>query len=176
MTDIKKEKIQVLISEPEIAQRIKFLGQQISDDFAGEELCVICVLKGSFVFAADLIRKITVPLQCYFISASSYGNKQVSSGEVKISGEELPSLRGKNVLIVEDIVDTGLTLQKLLERLGKEEPKKLKTTSLLLKPDKNQSQIKIDYLGFEIENKFVVGYGLDDAQYLRELPFIGIVP
>lgn len=162
------------ISEEKIQQRIQVLGEQITKDFAGEELTVIGVLTGSFLFCADLIRAIKLPITVEFITASSYGDATESSGEVKLNLSVKYPLEGKNVLVIEDIVDTGLTIKKLFAQLEKESPKSLKLATLLNKPSNTVHPVQIDYEGFEIENKFVIGYGLDYAGKYRELPYIGI--
>jgi hypoxanthine phosphoribosyltransferase len=165
----------VLISEDDIALRIQALGKAISDDFSGEELIVICVLKGAFMFCSDLIKKIDLPIKLEFISLSSYGDGMSSSGNIEMQMDLSSSIADKNVLIVEDIVDTGLTIKFLTETLQIRNPKKLKLASLLFKPAKNKHPAVIDYLGFEIEDKFVIGYGLDYAGRYRELPYIGVL-
>jgi hypoxanthine phosphoribosyltransferase len=165
----------VLISEDDIALRIQALGKAISDDFSGEELIVICVLKGAFMFCSDLIKKIDLPIKLEFISLSSYGDGMSSSGNIEMQMDLSSSIADKNVLIVEDIVDTGLTIKFLTETLLVRNPKKLKLASLLFKPAKNKHPAVIDYLGFEIEDKFVIGYGLDYAGRYRELPYIGVL-
>lgn len=165
----------VLISEEEIALRIDALGNAISEDFAGEELTVICVLKGAFMFCSDLIKKIDLPVKLEFISLSSYGEGTTSSGNVEVEMDLTSSISGKNVIIIEDIVDTGLTIKTLTKILEAREPKKLKLASLLFKPSRNEHPAVIDYLGFEIEDKFVIGYGLDYAGRYRELPYIGVL-
>ncbi len=163
------------ISEKRIQQRVQELGQLISSDYQGKELTVVCILKGSFIFCADLVRRLSVPAQVEFLRLSSYGKKRESSGKVEVLLGLKESLAGKHVLIVEDIVDTGLTLATLMEDLQQENPASLKLVSLLLKPSKLEHPVTADYVGFEIEDKFVVGYGLDDAEKYRELPFIGVV-
>lgn len=165
----------VLISEDDIALRIQALGKAISDDFSGEELIVICVLKGAFMFCSDLIKKIDLPIKLEFVSLSSYGDGMSSSGNIEMQMDLGSSIADKNVLIVEDIVDTGLTIKFLTETLKIRSPKKLKLASLLFKPAKNKHPAQIDYLGFEIEDKFVIGYGLDYAGRYRELPYIGVL-
>lgn len=165
----------VLISEDEIAMRIDALAKAINEEFAGQELVVICVLKGAFMFCSDLIKKIELPVNLEFIQLSSYGDGTNSTGNVKIEMDLSGSIGGKNVLIVEDIVDTGLTLTTLLEMLEVRNPKTVKLASLLFKPSRNKYPVKIDYLGFEIEDKFVIGYGLDYAGRYRELPYIGVL-
>jgi len=166
--------IEVYLSEEKIQNRVNELAEQINKDYAGKELFVLGVLQGSFVFCADLIRKINVPVEIDFISASSYGAGTVSSGEVKISYDLTREIKDKHVLIVEDIVDTGLTLNKLMKHLEKKNPASMKLASLLFNPAKLEHKVDIDYLAFEIEDKFVIGYGLDyDGKY-RELPYVGI--
>lgn len=165
---------EVFISAEKIKSRISELAKTINEDFAGEELVVIGVLNGAFMFCADLIREITVPVSLEFIKASSYGEGTKSTGTVKLNMEFAGNLKGKNILLVEDIVDTGLTIKKIFEDIKKENPKSLKLASLLFKPARNEHYTPIDYLGFEIEDKFVIGYGLDLAGKYRELPFIGI--
>lgn len=166
---------EALITEEEIAHRIQELGVSITKDFEGQDLVVICVLKGAFIFCSDLIKKINLPLKLEFISLSSYGDGISSSGNVRLDMDITANVEGRNVLIIEDIVDTGLTIKTLLEMLEVRRPKEIKLASLLFKPNKLKHQVKIDYLGFEIEDKFVVGYGLDYAGRYRELPYIGIL-
>lgn len=166
---------EVMISEDEIALRIEALGQAITRDFDGEELVVICVLKGAFIFCSDLIKKINRPLTLEFISLSSYGEGTQSSGNVRLDMDITCNVEGKNVLIVEDIVDTGLTIKTLMAMLALRGPKEVRLASLLYKPSKLKHKVNIDYLGFEIEDKFVIGYGLDYAGRYRELPYIGVL-
>lgn len=166
---------EALISEEEISLRIAALGSAITKDFEGESLVVICVLKGAFIFCSDLIKKINLPLSLEFISLSSYGDSTHSSGNVRLDMDITANIEGKNVLIVEDIVDSGLTIKTLIEMLSVRKPKAVKLASLLFKPSKLQHKVQIDYLGFEIEDKFVIGYGLDYAGRYRELPYIGIL-
>ncbi len=166
---------EALISEDEIALRIAALGSAITKDFEGESLVVICVLKGAFIFCSDLIKKINLPLSLEFISLSSYGDSTHSSGNVRLDMDITANIEGKNVLIIEDIVDSGLTIKTLVEMLSVRKPKTVKLASLLFKPSKLQHKVQIDYLGFEIEDKFVIGYGLDYAGRYRELPYIGIL-
>jgi hypoxanthine phosphoribosyltransferase len=166
---------EVMISEEEIALRIAELGKAITQDFENEELVVICVLKGAFMFCSDLIKKINRPVRLEFISLSSYGDSTNSSGNVRLEMDITANVEGKNVLIVEDIVDTGLTIKTLIEMLALRKPKSVKLASLLFKPVKLKHKVGIDYLGFEIEDKFVIGYGLDYAGRYRELPYIGVL-
>jgi hypoxanthine phosphoribosyltransferase len=166
---------EALITEDEISLRIQALGNAITKDFEDEELVVICVLKGAFVFCSDLIKKINRPISLEFISLSSYGDSTNSSGNVRLEMDITANIEGKNVLIVEDIVDTGLTIKTLMDIMAVRKPKTVKLASLLFKPVKLKHSVKIDYLGFEIEDKFVIGYGLDYAGRYRELPYIGIL-
>ena len=166
---------EALISEDEIALRIEALGNAITKDFENEELVVICVLKGAFVFCSDLIKNINCPLKLEFISLSSYGDSTNSSGNVRLEMDISTNIEGKNVLIVEDIVDSGLTIKTLMELFSVRKPKVMKLASLLFKPSKLKYDVKINYLGFEIEDKFVIGYGLDYAGRYRELPYIGML-
>lgn len=166
---------EALITEDEIIHRIEELGAHITKDFDGQELVVICVLKGAFIFCSDLIKKINLPLKLEFISLSSYGDSTNSSGNVRLDMDIATNIEGKNVLVIEDIVDTGLTIKTLVELLKVRNPKTIKLATLLYKPSKLKHKVKIDYLGFEIEDKFVIGYGLDYAGRYRELPYIGIL-
>lgn len=166
---------ETLISEEEIALRIEALGEAITKDYENQDLVVICVLKGAFMFCSDLIKKINLPVALEFIALSSYGDGTQSSGNVRLEMDIATNIDGKNVLIVEDIVDTGLTIKTLISMLQVRNPKSLKLASLLYKPIKLKHSVKIDYLGFEIEDKFVIGYGLDYAGRYRELPYIGVL-
>lgn len=166
---------EALITEDEISLRIEALGKAITKDFENEELIVICVLKGAFVFCSDLIKKINRPVSLEFISLSSYGDSTNSSGNVRLEMDITANIEGKNVLIVEDIVDTGLTIKTLMDMMHVRKPKTVKLASLLFKPIKLKHKVNIDYLGFEIEDKFVIGYGLDYAGRYRELPYIGML-
>lgn len=165
--------IGVFISEEQIAARVKELAQMINRDYAGKEVILVCVLNGSFIFCADLIRQIKVPVQVEMVSLSSYEGME-SSGQVSFRLDVKQSLVGKNVIIVEDIVDTGLTISFLLKHMKLKNLASLKLCSLLLKRARLKIEVPIDYLGFDIEDKFVIGYGLDyDGRY-RELPYIGV--
>lgn len=166
---------EMLISEEEIALRLSELGKAITADFEGQDLVVICVLKGAFMFCSDLIKKINLPLKLEFISLSSYGDSTQSSGNVRLEMDITANIEGKNVLIVEDIVDSGLTIKTLMEMLALRKPKEVRLASLLFKPVKLKHKVQINYLGFEIEDKFVIGYGLDYAGRYRELPYIGVL-
>jgi hypoxanthine phosphoribosyltransferase len=168
-----------LISAEAIAARVAEIGAQITAEYAplakSADVVVLGVLKGSVMFLADLVRHIGVPIYMDFIGISSYGDATISSGVVQITQDLSRPIEGKHVIIVEDIVDTGHTVHYLMENLNTRRPASLKLASLLHKPDRAERQIKIDYLGFTIPNKFVVGYGLDVSQQFRNLPFIGYV-
>jgi len=173
----KSEPFAVLLSADEIQARIAELGAQITRDFEahGEDLVLVCVLKGSAIFLADLARHITLPLTLDFIGISSYGDETKSSGVVKITSDLSKPIEGKHVVVVEDIIDTGLTAHYLIDNLRTRKPASLKLCSLLHKPSRQQVEVDIDYLGFTVPDKFVVGYGLDIAQQWRNLSFIGYV-
>jgi hypoxanthine phosphoribosyltransferase len=168
-------KLAKLIDEKELQKRVKELGAQITKDFKGEDLIVVCILKGSYMFYSDLIREIDLNVVCEFFGVSSYHGESQSSGEVKVTLDLTNPLEGKNVLLVEDIVDSGLTMTYLKKCLLARNPKKLKTVSLLVKPVAMKADVGLDYQGFEIKNEFVVGYGLDYQEYYRNLPYIAKV-
>jgi hypoxanthine phosphoribosyltransferase len=174
-----KEPFTELISADAIATRVAELGTQITRDYAGRadtaDIVVIGVLKGSVIFLADLVRHVAAPIYVDFIGISSYGDATVSSGVVQITQDLSRPIENKHVIVVEDIVDTGHTVHYLLENLATRRPASIALCSLLHKPERSEREIKIDYLGFTIPNKFVVGYGLDIAQQYRNLPFIGCV-
>ena len=166
--------VDVYLSEEKIKARIKEMGAQITKEYDGEELHIICVLNGAFMFMADLVREIKLPVILDFISASSYGDGTTSSGELKIKMDLAKDVKGKHVLLVEDIVDTGLTMKVLRKNIEERDAKSVKLASFLFKPARLEHETKIDYLGFEIEDHFVIGYGLDFAGKYRELPYVGI--
>lgn len=169
------DKIRELLSEEEVDDRIRELGGQITKDYEGEELFLVCTLKGASFFACELAKRIKLPLTLDFIAVASYGDGTQSSGEVRMIKDLDESIEGKNVIVVEDIVDTGRTLSYLMDILKKRNPKTLKLCSLLDKPERRVVDIKADYTGFEVPDLFVVGYGLDYAQKYRNLPYIGVV-
>ncbi len=169
------EHIRVHLSEEEVNKRIREIGEQISKDYEGKELHMICVLKGGTFFMCELAKRITVPVSLDFMAVSSYGGDTKSSGVVKIVKDLDESIMGKDVLVVEDIVDSGRTLSYLLEMLKERQPASLRLCTLLDKPDRRVVQVPVDYTGFQIPDEFVVGYGLDYAQRYRNLPYIGIV-
>lgn len=166
-------KLSKMISEEQIRERVKSLGKQITEEFKGEDIVAVCTLKGSYMFYADLIRELDTNVVCEFFGVSSYHGATQTSGEVKVTLDITNPLEGKNVLLVEDIVDSGLTMEYLRTCLMARKPKKLKTVSLLVKPAAiKKSGIVLDYHGFSIENEFVVGYGLDYQELYRNLPYI----
>ena len=169
------ETIKVLLSEEEVDARIKEIGEQISKDYQGKEVHLICVLKGGSFFMCELAKRITVPVSFDFMSVSSYGGDTKSSGVVKIVKDLDESITGKDVIIVEDIVDSGRTLSYLMEMLKDRGPKSLSLCTLLDKPDRRVVDVHVNYTGFQIPDEFVVGYGLDYDQKYRNLPYIGIV-
>ena len=170
------KKFKVLLDEETIAKRVRELGEQITRDYAGaEHLVVVPIMKGSFLFAADLIRHIDRELSVEFLGLRSYGAGTETSGVVQITYDLTTSISGKDVLVVEDIVDTGLTMQYLRTNLATRNPRSVKLCSLLHKPARSRVPIPIDYLGFTIEDRFVVGYGLDYAEKYRNLPYIGVL-
>jgi len=169
------DKISVLISEEEVNAKIKELAETISRDYAGKEIHLICILKGGVFFACELAKNITVPVSLDFMQVSSYGNGTSSSGIVRIMKDLDDSMEGKEVLIVEDIIDSGKTLHYLIPVLKQRNPESIRLCALLNKPDRREAEVVIDYLGFDIPDEFVVGYGLDYAQKYRNLPYIGVV-
>lgn len=174
--EILKENIKHLYTEEEIQARVKEVAKVINKDYGTQELYVICVLKGSVMFTADLVKYLTMPVQMEFIRLSSYGSSTVSSGKVRAVDLSLPDLNGKNVLIIEDIVDTGLTAKFLLDFIDNNfDTQSTKFCSLLDKKCCRKIEIDVDYIGFEIDNKFVIGYGLDYDGQFRNLPYIGYV-
>ena len=169
------EHIEIMLTEEEVDKKIQELGDRISSDYAGKSVHLVCVLKGGSFFMCELAKRITVPVSLDFMSVSSYGGDTKSSGVVKIVKDLDEPLAGKNVLVIEDIVDSGRTLSYLLEMLKDRNPESLKLCTLLDKPDRRVVDVKVDYTGFEIPDEFVVGYGLDYDQKYRNLPYIGVV-
>ncbi len=167
--------VSTLLSTEQIAARVRELGAQITRDYEGRRLVLVSVLKGSFIFTADLCRAIDTPLRIEFLGVRSYGEGTSTSGVVQITQDLSRPIEGEDVLIVEDIVDTGLTIAHLLELFHTRHPASIKVCSLLHKPARTKVEVPIDYLGFTIEDRFVVGYGLDWAERYRNLPFIGVV-
>ena len=169
------ERLLPMLTTEQIAARVHELGAQITRDYTGHNLVLVCVLKGSFVFASDLMRQIDLPLRVDFLGVRSYGEGTESSGVVQITQDLSRPIEHEDVLIVEDIVDTGLTIAHLMDLLRTRAPSSIKVCSLLHKPARAKVKIGIDYLGFTIEDRFVVGYGLDFAERYRNLPYIGVV-
>jgi hypoxanthine phosphoribosyltransferase len=168
--------LEIMYSADEIKARVAELGRQITEDYAGRDLVLVGVLKGSVIFLSDLMREIDLNLKIDFMAVSSYKDETISSGDVEILKDLTHPIRGKDVIVVEDIVDTGLTLFRLMEILGSRGANSLRIATLLDKPEPRiKKELKIDYCGFRIPNKFVVGYGLDAANRYRNLPFIGVV-
>ncbi|MEE1114573.1 MAG: hypoxanthine phosphoribosyltransferase [Eubacterium sp.] len=170
------EKIRVLLTEEQVNDRIRELGKKISEEYEGETVHMICVLKGGVFFMCELAKRITVPVTMDFMSVSSYGSGTTSSGIVRIVKDLDESIEGKNVLIVEDIIDTGRTLSHLMKILAERRPKSIRLCTLLDKPDRRVvDDVNVDHSGFVIPDEFVVGYGLDYDQRYRNLPYIGVV-
>ncbi len=167
-------KLETLLSEEVIQKRIKELGIQISQDYKDQEIIMLCVLKGSVMFMADLAKRITLPIKMEFMAVSSYGDEYKSSGVVKIVKDLDQPIEGKDILIVEDIIDSGRTLNYLKNILSERNPKSLKICTLLDKPDKRIVDVDVEYIGFTIPDNFVIGYGLDYQQKYRNLPYIAI--
>lgn len=165
----------VLLSAEELAKRIEELGAEITEDYAGKEILMIGVLRGAVLFMADLARAIKVPVAIDFMAVSSYGSGTNSSGVVRILKDLDEDVAGKHVLVVEDIIDSGLTLNYLLDNLKSRKPASIKLCTLLNKPERRKVQVNIDYNGFDVPDYFVIGYGLDYAEKYRNLPFIGIL-
>lgn len=167
--------VDVLISREEINKKVKELAETINKDFDGEEIVLIGLLRGSVIFLSDLAREITLDAKIDFMTVSSYGNSMESSREVRIKKDLEELIEGRNVIIVEDIIDTGYTLKKVEETLKIRNPKVMKICTLLDKPERREVEINVDYIGFKIPDEFVVGYGIDYAQKHRNLPYVGIV-
>lgn len=167
------EKISVMISEEEVDAKIQEIGLQISKDYAGKQVHLVCVLKGGSFFMCELAKRITIPVSLDFMSVSSYGSDTKSSGVVRIVKDLDEPLTGKEVIVIEDIVDSGRTLSYLLELLQQRGPKSMRLCTLLDKPDRRVIPVEVDYTGFQIPDEFVVGYGLDYDQRYRNLPYIG---
>lgn len=166
---------EILITSEMLKERIKAMGEEISRDYQGKEPCLVGILKGAFMFLGDLAKEISIPASFDFMAVSSYGVDTKSSGVVRILKDLDQSIQGKHVLIVEDIVDTGLTLSYLYDNLKKRHPASLKVCTLLDKPSRRKVPVQLDYRGFEIPDAFVIGYGLDYGEKYRNLPFIGVL-
>lgn len=170
-----KETISVLVPEHEIEKRLNEIVEQISRDFEGKTITLVCVLKGAVMFMVDIAKKLKQPVEFDFMDVSSYGDSTVSSGNIKINKDLENSIEGKHVLLVEDIIDSGRTLSHVINHLKSKKPESLKICTLLDKPERRLCDITVDYTGFEIPDEFVIGYGLDYAQRYRNLPYIGIL-
>lgn len=174
--DLENDIAKILISREQLEQRIAELGEAISRDYAGKDLLLVCILKGGVVFLSDLIRAIHIPHAVEFMAISSYGGTRTeSSGVVRIMMDLNTSIENRNVLIVEDIIDTGHTLSHIVDLLKTRDPQSLRICTLLNKPSRREVPVKVDYIGFDIPNEFVVGYGLDFNEIYRNLPFVGVL-
>lgn len=165
----------ILVSEEEIASTVEKLAAKINADYQNEPLILVIILKGSLVFATDLMRKLTMPLVIDFMQASSYGSGTVSQGFINIKMELASDIKDKNVLIIEDIIDSGNTLHKLKELLRERNPKSIRICTILDKPDRRVTEVEVEYSGIAIPDEFVVGYGLDYEEYFRNLPYVGVL-
>lgn len=166
------KKVNILISEDDIAKRITEIGNKISNDYKGKKLYVLSLLRGSFIFTADLVRKMSIDVKIGFMTTSSYGDKESSSGNVKVLSDIYDDIRGYNVLIVDDIVDTGITMKFVMEHLKKYNPESIKCCVLLDKPERRKVDIEPDYKCFTIPDVFVAGYGLNYGDYYRNIPYV----
>lgn len=175
MEEITEDKVKVLLSEEEVEKRVRELAETISNDYKGESVHLICILKGSVFFTCELAKRLSIPVTLDFMSVSSYGNEKVSSGRVKILKDLDESIEGRNVIVIEDIIDSGRTLSHLMQILKVRQPKTIKLCTLLDKPDRREIDVNVDYVGFKIPDAFVVGYGLDYEQKLRNLPYVGYI-
>jgi hypoxanthine phosphoribosyltransferase len=164
-----------IVTQEEMRARIKELGKQITSDYAGKDFVLVGVLKGAYAFYADLARAIRIPMRVDFLIVTSYGGRSKTSGKVKVVTELTEDIKGKDVLLVEDIVDSGLTVQYLIKILAKHKPKSIRVCTLLSKPERRTIDVPLDYVGFKIPNKYVVGYGLDYQQEYRNLPYLAVL-
>ncbi len=166
---------EILISKEQLMKKVKEIGHNISEDYKDKQLLIICILKGGVIFTADLIKEITIPVELDFLAVSSYGMSRNSSGVVRIQKDLESDVKDKHILIVEDIIDSGLTLKYIKELLAKREPASIRICTILNKPERRKANIAIDYVGFNIPDEFVVGYGLDYAEKYRNLPFVAVL-
>ena len=171
----KEANISVLISEEEVNARIAEMGAQITERFKGESVYLICILRGSIFFTTELAKRIDLPMEIDFMTVSSYGAETVSSGVINIKQDLAGTIEGKNVIVVEDIIDSGNTLSRLLQLFKSRNPKTLTLCTLLDKPARRETEVSVDYTGFVVPDKFIVGYGLDWDQRFRNLPYVGVV-
>lgn len=169
------ENVKVMITEEKLTRRIQQLAHQISEDYEGKQVMLLCILKGSVFFTCELARNMTIPVTMDFMSVSSYGDGTSSSGVVRLVKDLDETIEGKDVIVIEDIIDSGRTLSYLMENLSSRRPRSIALCTLLDKPQRRTCEVKVDYVGFEIPDEFVVGFGLDYAQRYRNLPFIGIL-
>ena len=169
------EKFKVLIDEQTLQNRIYELAKQIEKDYEGKELTLVCILKGSTIFTVDLAKKMNKKLKLEFMQVSSYMGEKISSGKINLKLDLPEVLEGENLLIVEDIIDTGRTLSYLIKHLKQKNPASIKICTLLDKPERREYDVKVDYVGFQVPDKFVIGYGLDDKEFYRNLPYIAEV-
>lgn len=175
MGELNKAIKEILLSEEELKSKVAELGNKISEDYKGEELLLLCILKGGIVFMSDLARAISIPVSMDFMAVSSYGSSSTSSGAVRILKDLGQSIEGKNIIIVEDIIDSGLTLSYLVNYLKARGPKSVEICTILDKPERREVDVNIKYKGFDVPNEFLVGYGLDFAEKYRNLPYVGIL-
>lgn len=166
------EEFKVLIDEQTLQNRIYELAKQIEKDYEAKDLTLVCILKGSTIFTVDLAKKMNKKLKLEFMQVSSYGGEKISSGKINLKLDLGDNIQGENLLIVEDIIDTGRTLSYLIEHLKQKNPASIKICTLLDKPERREYDVKVDYTGFQIPDKFVIGYGLDDKEFYRNLPYI----
>ena len=174
-TELERVVSEVLVDRDALAERIAELGEQISEDYEGRDLLLVGVLKGAVFFMADLMRRLTIPCEVDFMAISSYGAQTDSSGVVRILKDLDINIEGRDVLVVEDIIDSGLTLSYLMRNLESREPASLEVCALLTKPERREIDVPVRYIGFEIPNRFVIGYGLDFAERYRNLPYVGVL-
>jgi hypoxanthine phosphoribosyltransferase len=174
-TELERAVTEVLIDQEGLQRRIAELGEEISADYAGRDLLLVGVLKGAVFFMADLMRSLTIPCEIDFMAISSYGDSADSSGVVRILKDLDINIEGRDVLVVEDIIDSGLTLSYLMRNLEAREPASLEICALMTKPDRREIEVPVRYVGFEIPNRFVIGYGLDFAERYRNLPYVGVL-
>jgi hypoxanthine phosphoribosyltransferase len=174
-TEVEKGVAEILIDEDELQQRIAELGEEISADYRGRDLLLLGVLKGAVFFMSDLMRRLTIPCEIDFMAISSYGASTDSSGVVRILKDLDINIEGRHVLVVEDIIDSGLTLSYLMRMLESREPASLEICALLTKPERREIDVDVRYTGFEIPNRFVIGYGLDFAERYRNLPYVAVL-
>ncbi len=169
------EDVKVLITEEQLQKRVNEIAKQIEEEYKGKEIILVCILKGSIFFTVDLAKRINGDVKLEFVRVSSYGDGTESSGEIKMKLDLKDSIQGKNVIVIEDIIDTGRTLSYLVEYLKIKKPESIKLCALLDKPDRRIVDVKVDYTGFQIPDKFVIGYGLDFDERYRNLPYVGYI-